>query len=164
MNRWPFCLPAAMPMSASRASPGPLTTQPITATWMGRLSFSSASWASLATAITSTWARPQDGQAMRSRPLRSRSRAIPAAAAGPGLFDRVGGEREADGVADALGQQRADAGGALDQAGRRRPGLGDAEVQRMVEGLRGQPVGRDHERHREALTEIFTSVKSTSSK
>ena len=34
--------PAAMPRSASRASPGPLTTQPMTATWIGRLRSSSA--------------------------------------------------------------------------------------------------------------------------
>ena len=72
-------------------------------------------------------------------------------AAGAGLLDRVGGQREADGVADALGQQRADAGGALDQARRRRTGLGDAEVQRVVEGLRGEPVGGDHQRHRRRL-------------
>ena len=31
------------------------------------------------------------------------------------------------------------------------PGLGHAEVQRVVEGLRGQPVGRDHQRHRGRL-------------
>ena len=47
------------PRSASRASPGPLTTQPMTATWMGRFRSSSASWAALATAITSISARPQ---------------------------------------------------------------------------------------------------------
>src|SRR5674476_977670 len=63
MNRWPRLRPAAMPRSASRASPGPLTTQPITATWMGRLRFPSASWTALATAMTSISARPQLGQA-----------------------------------------------------------------------------------------------------
>ena len=57
-------------------------------------------------------------------------------AAGPRLLDRVGGERVADRVADALEQQRGDAGRGLDQAGRRRPGLGDAEVQRVVGDLR----------------------------
>ena len=51
-------------------------------------------------------------------------------AAGARLLDRVGGERVADRVADALHQQRGDAGGGLDQPGRRRAGLGDAEVQR----------------------------------
>ena len=35
-------------MSASWASPGPLTTQPITATWIGSFSASSASWAAAA--------------------------------------------------------------------------------------------------------------------
>ena len=63
--------PAAMPRSALRASPGPFTTQPITATWTGRLRSSSAASTALATAITSTWALPHDGQAMRSSPLRS---------------------------------------------------------------------------------------------
>ena len=72
-------------------------------------------------------------------------------APGPGLLDRVGGERVADGVADPLGQQGGDPGGALDQPGRRRAGLGHPEVERVVEGLRGQPVGLDHERHRRRL-------------
>ena len=62
-------------------------------------------------------------------------------AAGPGLLDRIGGERVADGVADALEQQRGDAGGGLDQPGRRRAGLGDAEVQRVVGDL-GRAGGR----------------------
>ena len=35
----------------------------------------------------------------------------------------------------------------LDQPGRQRPGLGDAEVQRVVGDLRQLPVGLDHERH-----------------
>ena len=41
-NRWPRRRPAAMPTSASRASPGPFTTQPMTATWIGSDSASSA--------------------------------------------------------------------------------------------------------------------------
>ena len=84
---------------------------------------------------------------MRSRPLRSRS---PSASSSwrPALrlLDRVGGERVADGVADALGEQGGDPGGALDEPGRRRAGLGHPEVQRVVEGLGGQAVGGDHER------------------
>ena len=63
------------------------------------------------------------------------------------LLDRVGGERVADRVADALGEQRADAGGRLHQPAGERPGLGDAEVQREVDGLRQQPVRVDHHRH-----------------
>ena len=39
-------------------------------------------------------------------------------AAGLRLLDRIGGERVADGVADALGEQRGDAGGGLHQPGR----------------------------------------------
>ena len=89
---------------------------------------------------------------MRSRPLRSRrpsasSSCRPARASSTG----IGGERVADGVADALGQQGGDPGGALQQPGRRRAGLGHPEVQRMVEGLRGQPVGLDHQRDRRGL-------------
>jgi hypothetical protein len=72
-------------------------------------------------------------------------------ASGPGLFDRVRRQREADGVTDALGQEGTDAGRALDQAGGRWARLGHAEVQRVVEGLRGEPVGGDHQRHRGRL-------------
>ena len=152
MKRCPFCFPAAMPKSASRASPGPFTTHPMTATWMGRFSSPSASCAALATAMTSTWAWPHDGQAMTPSPLRSRrpsdSRSRrPARPSSTGS----GGEREADGVADPLGQQSLDARGALDQASRRRTRLGHPEVQRVVEGLRGQPVGSDHQGHRGCL-------------
>ncbi len=108
----------------------------------------SAVWAALATSMTSTSARPHDGQAMRSRPLRSRRpSASSSCAAGPGLLDRVGGERVADGVADALAQQRGQAGGGLDEPGRRRPGLGDPEVQRVVDGVGELAVGLDHDRH-----------------
>ena len=63
------------------------------------------------------------------------------------LLDRVGGERDAERVADAVREQRADADGALDRARERRPRLGDAEVQR-VRNLRGEhPVGPDHRGH-----------------
>ena len=72
-------------------------------------------------------------------------------AAGARLLHRVGGEAVADRVADALGQQRGHAGGGLEQAGRRRAGLGDAEVQRVVDGVGELPVGLDHQRHRRRL-------------
>ena len=68
-------------------------------------------------------------------------------AAGPRLLDRVGGERVADGVADALGQQRGDAGGRLHHTGRRRAGFGHTEMQRMVGDLGQLPVRLDHQRH-----------------
>ena len=72
-------------------------------------------------------------------------------AAGPGLLHRIGGQRVADGVADALGQQGADPGRRLDEPVRRRPRLGHAEVQRVVDRVGQQPVGVDHQRHRRRL-------------
>ena len=72
-------------------------------------------------------------------------------ATGPGLLHRVGGERVADGVADALGEEGADPGRRLDEPGRRRAGLGHPEVQRVVDGVGQEPVGVDHERHRRRL-------------
>ena len=136
-----------MPRSAPRASPGPLTTQPMTATWSGIWRPSSAACASFATPITSISARPQLGHAIRSSPVRSRSPSD-SSSVRPGLrlLHRVGGERVADGVADALGEQRADARGRLHETRRRRAGLGDAEVQRVVDGLGQQPVRVDHQR------------------
>ena len=126
--------PRAPHPDRSRRSPSP----PPAAGCCGR---SSASCASLATRITSTSARPQLGHAMRSSPLRSRrpsasSSVRPARASSTG----IGGEREADRVADALGEQRADPGDRLHEPVRRRPGLGDAEVQRVVDGL-GEHAG-----------------------
>ena len=52
------------------------------------------------------------------------------------------GERDADGVADAVGQQRADADGALDAAVLAVARLGHAEVQRVI------PVGPELEQPR----------------
>jgi hypothetical protein len=54
--------------------------------------------------------------------------------AGLDLLDRVGRERHADRVADALREQRTDADRGLDRAGLQRPRLGDTEVQRVVAG------------------------------
>ena len=66
-------------------------------------------------------------------------------ASGACLLHRVGGQRVADGVADALGEKGPDTSSALDEPRRRRPRLGDAEVERVIEGLRRQPVGLDHD-------------------
>src|SRR5215207_4934552 len=49
--------------------------------------------------------------------------------AGADLLLGLGRERDADGVADAGPEQRADADGAPDGAGAQRPGLGDAEME-----------------------------------
>ena len=51
-----------MPTSASRASPGPLTTQPITATFTGRLRFEMACSTRFASEMRSMLVRPQVGQ------------------------------------------------------------------------------------------------------
>ena len=68
-------------------------------------------------------------------------------AGGLGFLDRVRGERVADRVADPLREERPESGGGLDDPGGGRAGLGDAEVQRMVDGLGEEPVGVDHDRH-----------------
>src|SRR5262249_26383970 len=49
----------------------------------------------------------------------------------PDLLDGIRGEADADRVADAVGEQRTEADRALDRAGRGRPGLGDAEMERV---------------------------------
>ena len=147
-NRWPLPRPPAMPRSASRASPGPFTTHPITATCSGMLRDSSAACAAAATPITSTSARPHDGHAIRSRPLRSRSpsdssKTRPAFASSTG--SAVSEKRIVSPIPSASSVR--DAGHRLDQALRHRTGLGDAEVQRMIGRLRQQPVRVDHQRH-----------------
>ena len=148
-NRWPRLRPAAMPRSASRASPGPFTTQPMTATWIGMLQAVERGLR-LAGHLDDVDLGPaarRAGDEVEALALAQPER-LEQLAPGPRLLDRIGGERVADGVADALGQQRGDAGGGLDQPGRRRPGLGDAEVQRVVDRVGEQPVGLDHERRR----------------
>ncbi len=72
MKICPLPLPEATPRSASRASPGPLTMQPITATRIGAVMSLSPSVTALASWITSTWERPQLGQEMMSN-LRGRN-------------------------------------------------------------------------------------------
>ena len=61
------------------------------------------------------------------------------------LFGGRRGERDADGVADALAEQDAEGRRALDRALERGAGLGDAEVQRPVAPLGEQAVGLDHD-------------------
>src|SRR5690606_38823754 len=70
---WPLPLPEATPRSASRASPGPFTTHPMTATRSGTVMPCSPSVTESASVYTSTWARPHDEQdtisSLRSRRL-----------------------------------------------------------------------------------------------
>ena len=58
-----------------------------------------------------------------------------------------GGQRDANRVPDSVGQQRAEPDGGLQRARPLRPGLGDAEVQRVRDALREETVRRDRVRH-----------------
>src|SRR5690606_30258931 len=64
----PLPLPDATPRSAARASPGPLPTQPITATRNGTSIPVRPAVTSSASLYTSTCARPHDGHDTISRP------------------------------------------------------------------------------------------------
>src|SRR5262245_27148722 len=66
----PIPRPPATPMSAARASPGPFTSQPITAMWISSLSPLNSASTSRASLTRSTSARPHDGQATKVRPPR----------------------------------------------------------------------------------------------
>jgi hypothetical protein len=81
----------------SRASPGPLTTHPITATWIGKVGFlESGAARGVATSMTSTSARPQDGTGnqVESFALTQTEELKQHLASGLGLLDGVGGEGE----------------------------------------------------------------------
>ena len=75
--------------------------------------------------------RPQVGQATSVGAVLAQAQRVEDVPADRDLFLRVGGQRDADRVADALRQQHADADGAAHGAGARRARLGDAEVQRV---------------------------------
>ena len=90
-NSAPAEPPPAMPMSACRASPGPLTTQPMMATVMGSSTPARRFSTSLAMDSTSMHLRPQVGQetmltASRRRPM-ARRMLMPAATSGTGSPD-----------------------------------------------------------------------------
>ena len=61
------------------------------------------------------------------------------------FFDRIGGERDADGVADAGPEQGADADRGLHRAGHQAAGLGHAEMERVVAGFGKTLIRRDGE-------------------
>jgi hypothetical protein len=79
------------------------------------------------------------------------------------LFFGVGGERNSDRVADALGEEDADADGGADGTGAGESGFGDAEVEWVGNFVRELAVGGDHGRDVECLqgdldvfeTEVF---------
>ena len=61
-------MPPAIPISASLASPGPLTTQPMTATFTSRSISATISSTRVARPIRSILVRPQVGQETTSMP------------------------------------------------------------------------------------------------
>ena len=73
----------------------------------------------------------------------------------PGDLDLLlgveGRQRDADRVADPVGEQRAEPDGGLQRARPLRAGLGHAEVQRVGDPLGEHPVGGDRVRHRGRL-------------
>ena len=104
--------------------------------------------------------RERDEVDLRAAARRARDEAYALAAqpgrlqngdAGAHLLHGVGRERDADRIADALGQQRADTDGRADDAVVGRAGLRDADVQRIGKPLGREPVGRDRQRHGRAL-------------
>ena len=135
----PWPLPQATPRSASRASPGPFTTQPMTATEMGALTDARRDETSSAMSMSLTWQRPQVGQLTSSHAQGAQEL--------PGdvdLLHGIGREGEPHGVADALLQEDAHANTVLYRPLPERPGLGHAHVQRYLwEFARERAVGRE---------------------
>src|SRR5206468_10774187 len=64
----PMPRPPATPMSAARASPGPLTSHPMTAMWISSFNPLNSSSTSFASLTRSTSARPHDGHDTNVRP------------------------------------------------------------------------------------------------
>ena len=89
--------PPAMPTSASRASPGPLTSQPITATTTGLLMWASLLSTSLARRGRSIWQRPRWGRNENRSPL-PEIQGLQNFVADPYLFDGIPRQRHPDGI------------------------------------------------------------------
>ena len=139
----PTPLPAATPMSASRLSPGPLTTHPMTATLIGARDFAQPARDLLGDGDEVDLAAAARGAADHlgpAPPQIERGQDVPRDA---DLLDRVGGQRDAHRVADPLLEQDAEADGGLHRAASQRPGLGHAEVQGVRHGVGEAPVGVD---------------------
>ena len=127
----------------SRASPGPLTTQPMIESVIGVVMCASR-FSSISTVLMTLkpW-RAQDGQTMMLTPRWRRPSDFrmskPTLISSTGSADSETRMR----VADAGPEQRADADGRLDGAADQAAGLGDAEMERTVDGLGQLLVGRD---------------------
>ena len=109
----PRLSPAKIATSAPSASPGPLTTQPMTATLMGSsMSLGEFPDARLARGVNrSTWMRPHVGHAMSSAALAfAQAEDVEHLQRVFDLVGGVAGVADTHGVADAVGEQRARAG------------------------------------------------------
>ena len=133
--------PPVKPTSVISASPGPLTTQPMIESDIGVLMCSRRFSSTSTVLITSKPCRAQDGQEMMLTPRWRRPSALRISKPTLDLLDRVGGEADAQGVADAHPEQAAEADRRLDRAGGHAAGLGDPEVDRGVGRLGEALVG-----------------------
>ena len=103
---------------------------------------------------TARWA----GNEIKPGPL-AQTQLFEQTAARLGLLDGIGGEREADGVTDALEQERGNASDRLHQAGGWWTRLGDAEVKGVLGLRRKQTVRLDHRSHVAVLHRDLDVVK-----
>ena len=145
-------------------SPGPFTTQPMTATCIvldagiaRRARPASARAGSSGSSSASSWknvlvVRPQPGQAITSGANERRPIVCSISCATIDLARAVaaglGRERHADRVADAFLQQHRHRGGGSDDALRAHAGFGEPEVQRVVAARGEIAIDRDQVLHR----------------
>ena len=128
----PLPFPDDTPRSASRASPGPFTTHPITATRSGVSKPSNAARHLLGQPVH-VHLRPPARRARHDlQPPRPQAQRLQDGQSDLDLLHRRRGQRHPDRVADAVGEQHAERHRRLDRALETRPRLGDAEVQRVV--------------------------------
>ena len=132
----PTPLPAATPTSASRASPGPFTTQPMTATFTGDVMSRKTPLDLGGDRHEVDLAAPAGGARDQLRPATAdveRREDLPRHA---DLLLGIGRERDAQRVADAVREQRAEAHGRLHGARERGARLGHADVERIRDARR----------------------------
>ena len=128
----PLLLPAARPTSASRDSPGPVDDTAHDGD-ADRLLDVEKELVDLIGELEEIDFDPAAGRAGdHRRALLAQLQALEDLVADEDLFDRVGGQGDADRVADAEGEERADADGGANTARPWRARFGDAEVEWVV--------------------------------
>ncbi len=127
--------------------PGPLTTQPITATVTGLWTARRRSSTSAAMRIKSILVRPQVGaRNQHGLPCSQPERAEQVE---PSLHlpDRISRQGDPDGIPDTVEEQGTDPGGGFEQPHPLGARLGHAEMERIGAGRRRQAVSGRHGRH-----------------